>query len=238
MKNQIVIFLGLTFISTICVALIFIYIVPVFVQLSWFVDTLFCLVTFEIAFLINLKYFLFPQAVKKSNQLYHVSFYLEEWRILIYATLRAFLKKNNTLLDIFFLIKDFKEKKKELTKSFKKKAFYNLSLCTFILFACIWISFNFWFFDHIIGNHMGDAFLYLILSFIFLLLLVIITWYIHHDFDSLFPQHVTTLANLIRILENIELAQNNERFGRLIDKATAHVDLEMVRRIITENTYE
>lgn len=238
MKKNLTIFLVLTLVSTICALLILAYIVPNFVRLSWFDNTLFCLIAFEIAFLINLKYFLFPQAVKKSRQLYHVSFYLEEWRVLIYATLRDFLKKNNTVIDIFFLIKDFKEKKKELAKSFKKKVFYKLSLCAFILFVCIWISFNFWFFDHIISNHIEDAFLYLILSFICLLLLVVIAWCIHHDFDPLFPHYSATLANLIRILENIELAQNNERFGKIIDTTTAHVDPEMVRRIIIENTYE
>ncbi|MET1247420.1 hypothetical protein ABWW58_01345 [Sporolactobacillus sp. STCC-11] len=136
------------------------------------------------------------------------------------------------------MIKGLKEKKKERAKSFKKKAFYNLSLYPFVLFVCIWISFNLWLFDHIVGNHIEDAFLYLILSFICLLLLVIIAYCIHHNFDPLFPHHLTALSNLIRILENIELAQNNERFGRIIDEATARVDPAIVRHLITENTCE
>jgi len=236
MKSHLCIFLGLTFCPTIGVSLIAAYIVPIFVQLSWFVNSLFCLVTFEIAFLINLNYFLFPLAVKKSKQLYHTSFHLEEWRVLIYAAVKDFLKTNNSIKDLFFLIKDFNEQKKEMTKSFKKKAFYHLSLSVFILFTCIWLSFNFWFFDHIVANRVPDAFLYLVLSFICFLLFVLILWCIHNELDSLFHFPVPTLSNLIRILENIELAQNNERVADIIDKKTATVDTEIVRRIIAENT--
>ncbi|MCO7124757.1 hypothetical protein NIE88_03070 [Sporolactobacillus shoreicorticis] len=123
-----------------------------------------------------------------------------------------------------------------MTKSFKKKAFYNLSLAAFMLFACIWFSFNSWFFDHIVANRTNDAFLYLILSFICFLLFVLILWHIHNALGSLFCCPLTTLANLIRILENIELAQNNESFARIIDKETATVDTEVVKRIIAENT--
>lgn len=241
MKSQLIIFLNLSFFLSIILFGVYLEIcrlVTYFSDIHWLISLMFYFCFLEISFFLFLRYYLFPRAIKKSIELYQTSFQYSGWRYLIFSVISEFIKTNK-LLDqgIFFLIQEFRKQRKVRTKFIRFSIITYLILGSLFVFFPIWLTFNNWYLYQIVDDNAGYAFIYLSISCINLLFVIMISWLIRFYFKSLISK-TAQLTELIQILENIELARNNNDFSKFIDQFIDQVHPDPVQKIIAENSVE